>query len=326
MAAVGLVHPPLDAAPSGGNVYDAKLLEQSRRSAMPWASLCWPMTERDARRCEVLLWDSLLLGRVRRLGRERLALLLHYLPSLQCDGAQASDARAVEDRAAAEAAFFIATGRPLADIVRQRWPLQPVFVCEPGVDPVFRRRRSAKCAQAVALLTVASLSAAKGHEALLGVLERLCALPWRWHVVGADDPGSRVGTVLRERARHAGLGERVVFHGPLPQARVAAVMARCDLLLHPSRAESYGMVLAEAAACGLPALSFRVGAAEQLIRHGENGLLAPAGDWDGFAQHLERFLTDPALRGALARGHRRGIRSWEQTFAEVEAAVAAVPT
>jgi glycosyltransferase involved in cell wall biosynthesis len=307
-------------------VYDAKLLEQSRRGASAWASLCWPPATGEALRCELLLWDSLLLGEVRRLGRERLALLLHYLPSLQCETGQAAAARVVEERAAAEAAFFIATGRPLAEIVRQRWPVKPVYVCEPGVDPMFRRRRprSAKSAQAVALLTVASLIPKKGHEALLGVLERLCHLPWRWHVVGADEPRSRIATALRERARHAGLGERIVFHGPLPQARVAALMARCDLLLHPSQAETYGMVLAEAAACGLPALSFRVGAAEQLIRHGENGLLADARDWNGFAQHLARLLTDPPLRAALGRNRCGRVRRWEQTFAEVEAAAAAM--
>ena len=319
--AIGLVHPPLQAFPSGGNIYDAQLLAQSRRTASPWISVCWPVSDLVTPRCDVLLWDSLLLCQVQRLSAERVGLLMHYLPSWQAEGHERSSMYAIEARALVRADFVIATGVRLSEVVQRRRPGMPVFVCEPGVDCVFRARRSPPPAGPVALLTVANLTPAKGHAALFARLERLRELPWRWHVVGADDPRLGTAALLRSGAERAGLADRVFFHGPLDQARVAALMAECDLLLHPSRAESYGMVLAEAAACGLPVLSFCIGAAPQLIRHGENGLLVQAEDWEAFGVHLQRLLSEPALCATLARAARIPVRRWNETFAEVQAAI-----
>jgi glycosyltransferase involved in cell wall biosynthesis len=319
--AIGLVHPPLQAFPSGGNIYDAQLLAQSRRTASPWISVCWPASDLVNLRCDVLLWDSLLLRQAQRQGAERVGLLMHYLPSWQAVGHEQSSMYAMEERALARADFVIATGVWLREVVQRRRPEMPVFVCEPGVDSAFRPCCSPPPAGPVALLTVANLLPAKGHAALFALLERLRDLPWRWHVVGADDPRLGTAALLRSGAERAGLADRVVFHGPLDQARVAALMAECDLLLHPSRAESYGMVLAEAAACGLPVLSFRIGAAPQLIRHGENGLLVQAEDWEAFGVHLQRLLSAPALCATLARAARIPVRRWNETFAEVQAAI-----
>ena len=79
---IGLVHPPLESFPSGGNVYDKKLLEYAGRCGFPLVSLPW----RDEAPCgnwDLLVWDSLFLDRLARIAGERIALLLHYLPSLE---------------------------------------------------------------------------------------------------------------------------------------------------------------------------------------------------------------------------------------------------
>ena len=322
---VGLVHPPLDAFPSGGNTYDAQLLAQSRRTASPWLSVCWPALDGPTLHCDVLLWDSLLLGQVQRQRGEHLGLLLHYLPSCHSEGLDRSAAYALEKRALAQADFAITTGEGVADAIRRRAPGLPVHVCEPGVDNAFRPRRSPRPARPLALLTVANLLPAKGHEALVALLEQLRDRDWHWHVVGADDRRFGIEALLRARTERAGLADRIFFHGPLPQGRVAGLMADCDLLLHPSRAESYGMVLAEAVACGLPVLSFRVGAASRLIQHGENGVLVESEDWTALAAHLHRLLVEPSLCTALARGSTPvSVRRWEQTFSEVQNVIAAL--
>ena len=81
------------------------------------------------------------------------------------------------------------------------------------------------------------------------------------------------------------------------------------------------MVLAEAAAVGLPAVAFRVGAAEGLVRHGETGLLAPAGDWDALGRHLVALFEAPGLRAQFERNLAAcPVRGWDLAFAEFRAA------
>lgn len=85
--------------------------------------------------------------------------------------------------------------------------------------------------------------------------------------------------------------------GPLRQAELASRLRGADCLVLPSRNESFGMVVAEAMAAGLPVVaSNRVGAAD-LIREGENGWVVPAGDAGALAARLLACARDrPSLR------------------------------
>jgi glycosyltransferase involved in cell wall biosynthesis len=320
---IGLVHPPLESFPSGGNVYDRKLLEYAGRCGFPLASLPWRDEALPCGNWDLLVWDSLFLDRLARIAGERIALLLHYLPSLEpalaSRGGQAL--QAVEHRAVAQANFVITTGQTVADTVTARWPGKPVFLCEPGVDEAFLLNRRDRADQAVWLLTVAHLLPAKGHRQLLEILQRLRHLRWHWQVAGDCGRSPETAWRLRDLAVQAGLADRITFHGALQQETVAALMANSDVLVLPSIFEAYGMAAAEAAAACLPVLSNRVGAAEQLIQHGVTGFLATAGDWDSFGRYLQILLEDAALRGAF-RGNLRhaAVRGWDQTFAEFRAA------
>ena len=320
---IGLVHPPLESFPSGGNVYDRKLLEYAGRRDFPLASLPCQDEAVPCGHWDLLVWDSLLLDRLARIGGERIALLLHYLPSLE--PAPASRERqalqAMEERAAAQADFVIATGRPVADAVTARWPGKRVFLCEPGVDVAFLLNRRGRADQAVWLLTAAHLLPAKGHGQLLELLRRLRHLRWHWQVAGDGSRSPETARRLRDLAAQAGLADRITFHGALPQEGVAALMAESDVLVSPSTFEAYGMAVAEAAAACLPVVSNRVGAAEQLIQHGMTGFLADAGDWDNFGRYLQILLEDAALRDAFRGNLRRAtVRGWDQTLAEFRAA------
>jgi glycosyltransferase involved in cell wall biosynthesis len=221
----------------------------------------------------------------------------------------------------ARADFCIATSLETASAVQARWPAKRVFVCEPGVSPVFRRRPLRRARQSLQLVTVANLYAAKGHEEAFTLLERWSALSWRWHVVGCAEVGDGVAGRLRSRARQAGLIERIVFHGALPQAQVAAILTDADLMVQPSRFESYGMALAEAAAVGVPAVAFRAGAAERIVRHGTTGLLAAPGDWNALGECMYTLLTDPHLRATFERNlAAEPVRDWAAAFADFQAA------
>jgi glycosyltransferase involved in cell wall biosynthesis len=319
---IGFVHPPLESFLSGGNVYNERLLEYAGRCGTPLVSLPW-QGEAPCGKWDLLVWDSLLMDRFARIADERSALLLHYLPSLEpeLDFGAKQIVEAIEHRAMTQADFALATGKCVADAVATRWPGKPVFVCEPGISEMFLRNRPRHTERTVKLLTVAHLLPAKGHAQLLRILAKLRHLQWRWHIAGDCGVSAETTSLLRNRAALAGLTERITFHGALSQEAVSALMADSDLLVCPSAFEAYGMAVAEAAASGLPVLSNRVGAAEQLIQHGVTGFLATVGDWDSLGRYLELFLEDAALRATFRHNLRHAaVRSWDQTCADFRAA------
>nr|HRO60274.1 glycosyltransferase [Burkholderiaceae bacterium] len=314
---------------SGGDLYNRKLLDATEARGFPLLSLPWRDGMPPAGKRDLLIWDSLLLDRCTRLANERVALLLHYLPSLDptLEAAARVALQAVEQRAVAVADFVVATGGPVAEALTAFGSDKPVFVCEPGVEPVFARARASRAPRRgpVKLLTVAHLLPAKGHSWLLAILRELAHLDWRWDVVGDRERSSGTFLHLRDQAALAGLADRIRFHGAIAHEAVAELMADSDLFVFPSSFESYGMVLAEAAATGLPVLSHRVGAAEQLIRNGETGFLVDVGDRDAFRTRLRALLTDAALRAQFGERLRNApVRGWGETFADFRAACEAM--
>lgn len=127
----------------------------------------------------------------------------------------------------------------------------------------------------------------KGFDLLLEVFAR---------VIAAEPSASLriVGPRGAEAAR-----EGMTFVGPVGQAELATEMHRADCLVLPSRNDSYGMVVAEALAAGLPVVvSDMVGAAE-LVVPAENGWVLPAGDGDALAARLLSLAHPPEGPGLL---------------------------
>ena len=138
------------------------------------------------------------------------------------------------------------------------------------------------------------------HKAVDVLIRAASAAGVRLHVVG-DGP---------ERASLAGLastlGARVTFLGELHGEELAAAYAGADVFALASRRETWGVVVNEAAAAGLPlVLSDAVGAAGDLLRDGENGILVPSGDPVQLAAALRHLAADRDLR------RRMGTRSLE---------------
>ena len=110
--------------------------------------------------------------------------------------------------------------------------------------------------------------------------------------------GGALEVRLREDIGRLRLGDRVVFAG-VRDGR--AMMPAFDLLCVPSRYESLGYVLLEAALAGLPIISSPVGVAEEVIQNGRNGLIVPnVDDPKPWADALERMLAPEELLAATS--------------------------
>lgn len=143
-------------------------------------------------------------------------------------------------------------------------------------------------------------------------------------MVGGPSGGSASVERLREVADRAGVSDGVRFFAPVPHERLAEMYAAADLVLVPSRSESFGLVALEAQACGVPVIASDVGGLRVAVAHGRSGLLVRGHDPAAYAEEMLRVLGDSALADRLSRGarsHAAGF-SWGRTADRVLSAYA----
>ncbi|MFV1959456.1 MAG: glycosyltransferase family 4 protein, partial [Planctomycetota bacterium] len=195
---------------------------------------------------------------------------------------------------------------------------QRVLVVPPGVEARFRPEAAS---QAPAPLPPLALDGP--YVLFLGALvarKRPGVLIEAWRLLGPDPPtlvlagpDAGRGTLLRARAREAGVAECVRFVGHLASEAVAPLLAAAEALVLPSRFEGFGLPALEALACGTPVVhSGRGGLAEAT---GGVGVEVDPDEPASIAAGIRRVLEDTALRERLrARGldHAAG-HDWDTT-------------
>ncbi len=133
-------------------------------------------------------------------------------------------------------------------------------------------------------------------------------------------------TSVRQAGR-LGIAERVHFLGAVPHSRLPAVLRAADLLLLTTEPpESFGIVLIEAMAAGLPTVATEYPGVRAVVDEGETGLIVPPGDADAVAGAIRR-LTDagPSGReamGAAGRAKAERLWSWPRLLDRMDAAYA----
>jgi D-inositol-3-phosphate glycosyltransferase len=89
--------------------------------------------------------------------------------------------------------------------------------------------------------------------------------------------------------------------GKRAQETLPDYYASADVVVMPSRYESFGMAALEAMACGTPVVASDVGGLSFIVRDGETGFLVPEGDPRAMADCLGRLLREPDLRARLGK-------------------------
>ncbi|GAB3714914.1 glycosyltransferase family 4 protein [Nocardiopsis oceani] len=324
---------PRTDVPSGGNTYDRRIAEELSRAGRPTRTVAvagdWPrpgplaLDELSRALDEApdgssVLVDGLvacgapevLVPRARRL---RLAVLVH-LPLADETGLAESAARDLDARERAvlgSGVTVVATSAWAARRLAAHHGLTEVAVVEPGVDPAPPARGSGfegADAGVPRLVCVASLTPRKGHDLLFRALSGLRDLDWACVCAGPGTPPP-----------HPGLADRIRFTGPVVGAELAGAYHSADLLVLASRAETYGMVVTEALARGVPVVASGVGGVPAALGRTADGrvpgLLVPPEDSEALASALRGWLSEPRLREELrgaARQRREELTGWSE--------------
>jgi glycosyltransferase involved in cell wall biosynthesis len=155
------------------------------------------------------------------------------------------------------------------------------------------------------VLSVARLVPEKGLDVLVRAAGELGELPVAVVVAGSGPERGRLEQLAHERRA------RVTFTGDVDEGALRELYVAADVFALLSAWEPWGVVVNEAAACGLPlVLSDQVGAAPDLLRNGENGLLVRAGDVGAAAAALRRLAVDTAFRSAAGARSQELVAGW----------------
>ncbi len=266
-----------------------------------------------------------LAGRLRKVRRNQ-ALVVHYKNRLVAGGVRGALFEAYEHTVAP--ALMAAADRVCvlsidhADSVsylrrtRERDPAKLIVMPNgvdtadfaPGPDDGVRAELGIP-AEAIAAAFVATLDRAHHFKRLDVAIEGLARSDAQVHLVVAG--GGELLDSFQTQAERAGVGDRVHFLGAVPHARLPRVLRACDLfLLTTEPPESFGIVLIEAMACGLPAVASDYPGVRAVVDE-STGVLVAQGDANEVARALDRLAHDSGEREAMgAAGRAKAERDW----------------
>ena len=249
-----------------------------------------------------------------------------------------------EERIAAQADLLVAaTPVERRDLVNElQADPDTVVVARPGVDHALyapdsqseARERLGFAADEAIVLYVGRMQFIKGTDVAVDALAELrernphLASRTRGILLGAaSGAGVEAGgkavrpssTYLQELTAAIASEPSVEVRPPVPSRVLVDYYRAADVLIVPSRSESFGLVAAEAAASGLPAIASAVGGLPEIVEHGHSGLLIADHNPHHWATAIETLLIDTDLRAELA-GHavdRAERFDWGRTIAAV---------
>lgn len=199
----------------------------------------------------------------------------------------------------------------VAQFAQRRCGLAPtqLIVIPNGVDPSLfglpRRPRPGPDAE-LRIGFIGRLDPIKRLPDLINAVSRLPAR-FRLDVFGDGPEMPR----LVHQVRRLGLADRVVFAGKVPRPHEA--LARIDLLVLPSAAEGFGLVVAEAMAAAVPVVAAAAPGIVDVVQDGVTGLLYPPGDVTGLCRAIETALVEPGRSDRVEAARSHALKQFDWT-------------
>jgi D-inositol-3-phosphate glycosyltransferase len=206
-----------------------------------------------------------------------------------------------------------------------------VELVPPGVDHAFFSpgdRRGARAALTLdvdrpVLLFVGRIQPLKGLDVAVGALHEVLGRRPDAVLLVVGGPSGSEGDAEVERVRalvdELGVGDAVRFVEPQPHHVLSTYYRAADVVVVPSRSESFGLVALEAAACGIPVVAAAVGGLRSIVEDGRTGFLVEGRDPGDHAAAVETLLADPALAAVMghAAAERARTFTWSTTAARL---------
>jgi glycosyltransferase involved in cell wall biosynthesis len=251
--------------------------------------------------------------------RLRLLVLVHMPLGDGWTGQVLAEAGRRERDVLSVASGIVTTSAWTREWLLNRYRLEPerVTVAEPGCDVAEVVPGTIGGGQ---LLCVAAVSPHKGHDVLFAALSNLAEAPWHCTCVGTLDRDPAFVEQLRRQAALGDIAARITFAGSATAAELDRAYAAADVLVLASHGETYGMVVTEALARGLPVIATAVGGVPEALGCTPSGrrpgLLVTPGDPAALTEALRSWLHDARLRERLrqaARERRGTLVGWTAT-------------
>jgi hypothetical protein len=267
----------------------------------------------------LVLIDGLIAGRAPEAmeadaERLRIVVLAHMVSASFPD----ADPRDVdgEERALAAARCVITTSTWTRRELRDRALVASgrIVVAQPGSEEA---EPAIGTPHGGALLCVGVVAPHKGQDTLIEALANLGLRgEWTCTIAGSLSADPAFARRLARRADEAGIGDRIDLAGVLDGRELDRAYRRADLLVAPSRIESYGMAIADALRRGIPVVASSVGGIPQTVAPSRAAVLVEPGEPGELSDALRRWMVDPGLRARLteeARSARSLLPRWSGT-------------
>ena len=208
-------------------------------------------------------------------------------------------------------------------------PQGQIEIIAPGVEhalfgPGDQRGARAACglpSDVPVVLFVGRIQPLKGPDVAIRALHALHRPEALLVIVGGASGSEGDGEVARahQLVDELGLHGRVRFVPPQPHHILSSYYRAADVVIVPSRSESFGLVALEASACGVPVVAAAVGGLQSLVDHGETGFLVPERDPRRFAAAIATILDDPLLAASMsvAAARRADRYTWASAAARL---------
>lgn len=189
-------------------------------------------------------------------------------------------------------------------------PKGRVEIIAPGVERAFFApgdQRGARQALGLptdvpVLLFCGRIQPLKGPDLAVRALAALGRRDVRLVIVGgaSGTDGARAVAELHDLIALHGLEGQILFVDPQPHHILSTYYRAADVVVVPSRSESFGLVALEASACGVPVVACAVGGLRSLVDHGETGYLVEGRDPHRFASYIAEIIDHPEHAAALS--------------------------